>query len=210
MKKSVFTLVLAAFILTCYNVDAQRRYLRRTESKFGLGVKAGVNYASQSTTSPLSSFDVQNILRVNGGVYANFFFLDHFAVQSELLFSGKGLQWKDPYYDAKDLLSYIDLPVLIKYQPIKYLNIHAGPQIGYRLAATQKNLDNGQKTNILDYYKPIDLGLVFGVEANLPFRINLTVRYVMGLNTVYTGTENNEQWKNNFIQVSAGYRILGR
>jgi hypothetical protein len=210
MKKHIFFLVLISFALTCFSAEAQRKYLKRSEPDFGLGVKAGLNYANQSTSSQGTNIDVQSIIGINGGVYCNYFLFDFLAVQPEIMISGKGLHWKDQFYDAQDILTYIDMPILIKYQPIKMFNIHAGPQFGYRLSAWQKNLDNGQKTDIKDYYKNFDLGVAFGVEANLPFKINLTIRYVLGLSTVYNGTENNEQWKNNFFQVSAGYRILGK
>ena len=30
-----------------------------------------------------------------------------------------------------DLLTYIDVPVLLRYQIIDLLNVHAGPQTGY-------------------------------------------------------------------------------
>lgn len=211
MKKHILLLVLTSLVFTFSSADAQRKYLKKkSEPAFGLGVKAGINYASQSTSSGTTNVDVQSIIGLNGGVYCNYFFLDFLAVQPELMISGKGLHWKDQFYDAQDILTYLDMPILIRYQPIKLLNIHAGPEFGYRLSAMQKNLDDGQKTDIKDYYKKFDIGLAFGVEANLPFKVNVTFRYVLGLNTVYTGTENNEKWKNNFFQISLGYRILGK
>ena len=211
MKKHILILMLTSFLLfTFSSTDAQKKYHKKDDPTFGLGVKAGINYASQSTSSGAADVNVTSVLRMNGGVYANYFFFDFLAVQPELMLSGKGLHWKDQFSDAEDILTYIEMPILIKYQPVKMLNIHAGPEFGYRLNATQKNLDNGQKTDIKNYYSNFDIGLALGVEANLPFRINLTVRYVMGLNTVYTGTENNEKWKNNYFQISAGYRIFGK
>jgi hypothetical protein len=211
MKKHIFFLVLTTlFLFTFSSAEAQKKYNRKDDSNFGLGVKAGINYASQSTSSGAANVDVTSVIRMNGGVYVNYFFFDFLAVQPELMLSGKGLHWKDQFSNAEDILTYIDMPILIKYQPVKLLNIHAGPEFGYRLNATQKNLDNGQKTDIKDFYSNFDFGLAFGVEANLPFKVNLTFRYVLGLNTVYTGTENNEQWKNNYFQISAGYRIFGK
>jgi hypothetical protein len=210
MKKQVFFLVLASLLFAFWSADAQSRYLNKSEPKFGFGVKAGLNNATQSTKGGTVNVSVESITRINGGVYCNFFLFDFLAIQPELMVSGKGVHWKDQFSDAEDILTYIDMPILIKYQPVKLLNIHAGPEFGYRLNATQKNLDNGQKTDIKDYYSNFDIGLALGVEANLPFRVNLTFRYVLGLNTVYTGTENNEHWKNNYFQISAGYRIFGK
>jgi hypothetical protein len=210
MKKQVFLLLLISLIFSFSSANAQNRYFRKSQPIFGVGVKAGLNYSSQSTTGESANVDVESIIGINGGVYCNYFLLDHLAIQPELMISGKGTHWQDQFYDAKDILTYIDMPILIKYQPVKLLNVHAGPQIGYRLSAIQKNIDNGEKTDIKDYYKNFDLGLAFGVEANFPLNINLTIRYVLGLTTVTTNTGYIVPWKNNFFQISAGYRILGR
>ena len=210
MKKLSLLLTLTFLMISISSADAQSKYFHKAQPKLGVGVKAGLNDASQTTTGESANVDVESILGINGGAYCNYFLFDFLAIQPELMISGKGVHWKDQYYDAKDILTYIDLPVLIKYQPVKVFNIHAGPQFGYRLSAMQKSLETGEKTDIKNYYKDFDLGLAFGIEANLPFRINLTVRYVLGLNPATTDTEYIEPWKNNFFQISAGYRILGR
>lgn len=179
------------------------------QSKFGFGAKAGINISDQFTSATGENVNVKSILRFNGGLYCNYKFLDKVAIQPELLFSGKGSDWNDPDYDVKDLLTYIDIPVLIKYQVIKLLGVHAGPQFGYLLSAVQKNNENGETENIDDYYKKPDLGLVLGIEANLPYRINVTARYVLGLIGNTTDVEYYEPWLNRFFQFSVGFRIIG-
>lgn len=201
MKKYLCTAILA-FLLSILQINAQ--------SGIGFGIKAGVNISDQVTSGKGENVNVKSILRYNGGAYFNYFFLDKFAVQPELLISGKGSDWNDPEYNVKDLLTYIDLPVLIRYQALDILNIHAGPQIGYLLSANQKDLTTGDVYDIDDYYEKLDLGLVIGAEANLPFRINLTVRYVIGLIPATSDVEYIEPWLNNFFQISAGYRFKGK
>jgi Outer membrane protein beta-barrel domain len=210
MKKYLFFLVLITLISSFSSTQAQSKYRRKHQPKFGLGVKAGLNYASQSTPGGSDVVDVESIIRMNGGIYCNYFLLDFLAIQPELMVSGKGVHWKDQYYNANDVLTYIDMPILIKYQPVSLFNIHAGPDFGYRISAVQKNLDNGQKTDIKDYYKPFDLGAAVGIEVNLPFRVNLTIRYVLGLIPATTDSQYDQPWKNNFFQISAGYRIFGK
>ena len=211
MKKQLILILLTSLILSFSSAYGQSKYFRKSKPKFGVGVKAGVNYATQTTSEEAANLDVKSILGINGGVYANYFLFDFLAIQPELMLSGKGAHWSDYYDDAKDLLTYIDVPIFIKYQPIKLLNVHAGPEFGYRIRALQKNLKTGEKTDIKDYYRDFDLGLAFGVEANLPFKINLTIRYVLGLNPATTDSGYLiGPWKNNFFQLSAGYRILGR
>jgi len=202
MKKILFTLAVIFSVMTGTRVDAQ--------SDFGIGVKAGINISDQFTSGSGEFVNINGLMRFNGGAYFNYFFLDKLAVQPELLISGKGSDWDDPLVDVADLLTYIDLPVLLRYQVIDMLNIHAGPQAGLLISAKQKDNDSGETVNINDYYKKPDLGLVVGIEANLPARINLTVRYVTGLISVTTEDEYIDPWKNNFFQFSVGYRFVGR
>jgi hypothetical protein len=201
MKKLTNLLIVAFIISALLPLNAQ--------SKVGLGVKAGINISDQVTSGTGENVNVRSILRFHGGAYFTYFVLDKLAVQPELLFSGKGSDWDDPAYNVKDLLTYIDIPVLVRYQLIDLLNIHAGPQFGYLLSATQKDKSSGDVINIDEYYKKLDLGLVIGAEANLPYRINLTVRYVIGLIGTTTDVEYIEPWLNNFFQISVGFRIKG-
>jgi len=182
------------------------------QSKFGLGVKAGVNVSTQITTGEGLNVNVDNLMRLHGGIYGNIFLLNKLAIQPELILSGKGSYWNDPFFDdTKDLLTYIDIPVLLRFQPVKLLNIHAGPQFGYLISAMQEDVESSEKMKINEYYRNAELGFVIGVEGNLPFGINVTVRYIHGLSTVTAEDgEYIDPWKNQVFQVSLGYRILGK
>jgi hypothetical protein len=228
MKKQVFLLLLISLIFTFSSANAQSRqfkkqnpelctyenarssHFKKSQSEFGAGVKAGINYASQYTNSTPNNVDFKSIIGINAGAYCNYFLLDFLAIQPELMVSGKGSHWTNEYYDAKDNLTYIDLPILIRYQPVEQINIHAGPQMSYLVSAKQTDFGNDLKTNVMDYYYKFDFGVAFGVEANLPSKVNITIRYVLGLNTATTGALYTETWKNKYFQISLGYRILGR
>jgi hypothetical protein len=179
------------------------------QPQIGAGVKGGINLSTQSTTGEGEGIAVRQLFGYNAGVFANLFFMDNFAFQTELLVSSRGSDWDDPYYNVRDLLTYLDLPLLFKYQPIKYANIHIGPQFGYLLRAKQEDKDDGEITDIKEWYNPLDIGLVLGAEANLPFKMNFTVRYVFGLVSATNDVEYWEPWRNNFLQFSLGYRLMG-
>lgn len=201
MKKHVVLLIIGVIVFSLTDVYGQ------TEK--GFGIKAGINFSDQVTTETGEGVNVRSILRLHGGAYFNYYFLDKLAIQPELMISGKGSDWDDPYYNVRDLLTYIDIPVMVKYQVIKMVNINAGPQFGYLLKAMQKDNDSGDKENIKDYYKKPDFAFAIGAEANLPYRINLSIRYVIGLLDTTTDVEYIEPWRNNFFQISAGFRIMG-
>jgi hypothetical protein len=183
---------------------------KKTPPKLGYGIKAGVNVAGQSSSTGDINIDVKNILGINAGGYCNFFLFNFLGVQAEILISGKGAHWKDFYDNKKDLITYIDIPLLVKYQPARFINIHAGVQAGFRVKASQKDLETGSKVDIRDFYNFSDYGLVGGVEANLPNKINLSVRYIYGLTPATTDVQYVDPWKNNVIQCSVGYRFSGR
>jgi hypothetical protein len=228
MKKPVFLILLTSLIFTFSPSEAQSGHFKKTQSdlcgynksqlgpvkksqpKFGAGIKAGLNYSSQYIKGATNSVDFGYIFGFNAGAYCNYFILDYLAIQPELMVSTKGSKWKNQYYDAKYNLTYFDLPVLIKFQPVKLINIHAGPQLSYLLIATQKDFGSNTNTNVRGNYYKFDLGLALGVEANLPNRVNITIRYILGLNPATTGALYTETWYNKSFQVSLGYRILGR
>lgn len=200
MKKRLF-MALAVSLLAAVSLSAQ--------FQFGAGVKGGMNLATQSTTGEGEGVAVRQLIGYNGGVYGNLFISDMFGLQAELVVCTRGSDWDDVYYNVKDKLTYIDLPLLLKFQPIKYANVHVGPQFGYLLVAKQEDKNDGEIYDIMDWYNKLDVGLAFGAEANLPFRINFTVRYVLGLVSATNDVEYIDPWRNNFLQFSLGFRLIG-
>lgn len=199
MKKTLIFIVMA--VLVSPSLMAQ--------PSFGAGLKGGINFATQVTPGTGEGVAVQPLIGFHAGGYGNLFIYDFLGIQAELMVSTRGSDWDDIYYDVHDMLTYIDLPLLVKYQPIKYANIHVGPQFGYLLSARQKDDQTGDITNINDWYNKLDVGLAFGAEGNLPYRINVTVRYVLGLVSATNDVEYIEPWKNNFLQISLGFRLVG-
>ena len=200
MKKRLF-LVITVLLLFAVSSAAQ--------FQFGAGVKGGLNLSTQTTTGEGAGVAVRQLIGYNGGVYGNLFITDKFGFQAELAVCSRGSDWDDVYYNVKDKLTYIDLPLLFKFQPLKYANVHVGPSFGYLLSAKQEDKDDGEITDIRDWYNSLDVGLAFGAEANLPFRVNFTVRYVLGLVSATNDEEYIDPWRNNFLQFSLGFRLIG-
>lgn len=208
--KRIFLFFLSILIINSTVAVAQAKYYKRALPKFNYGIKAGINIANQSSHGNDTITDVKNISRFNIGGFCNYSFSKYFSVQPELIISGKGSHWEDPYDEMVDLPLYIDIPLLIKIQPVNYLSVVAGPQAGLRIRAMQKEVETGVKTNINGYYNFLDLGLVCGLEATLPNRVNLTVRYIIGLSSATTDQQYIDSWYNNVLQLSAGYILSGR
>jgi hypothetical protein len=178
----------------------------------GLGLKGGANFASQNTSSFLPSVEIStsNITGFVGGAYLNYFFGDKSAIQLELLYSQKGsvseiLQGGSSVQSNDNKLTYFDIPVLFRWQIIKFLNIHAGPQFSILTKAVTE--DGTTSEDIKDELKNSDFGLIIGAEANLPLRLNLTARYIYGLSNV--SEIEDLEIKNSTFQLTLGIRLIG-
>jgi len=213
MKKK-YSLVFIFFLVAHFFIlNGQTMYNRHFQAKFNFGIKAGVNVASQYSPGSNGVFEVKSILGFTGGGYFNYFFHRVLAFQTEISVSMKGSHWKELNYaqdEKKDILTYIDIPLLIRYQPLGYLNVHAGPQVSYLPRAMQYDYKTRLKSAVEDYYKSFDFSLVLGVEANLPKNIDLTVRYIRGLSSAYAPGGYYFKSYNNYIQFTAGYRFEKR
>lgn len=210
MKKMFCLLILVILISNLAVIEGQTRYLRRPPSKFGYGLKGGINLAWQLSPGNQANVVVKDIIGINAGGYCNYFITRKIALQGELLASTRGSHWKDFYNNMKDIITYVDMPLLFKYQPLKYLNLHAGPVLSGRINATQKDLDAKVNSEIKDYYKSFELSAAAGAELTLPAHINVSIRYVYGLTAATTKVEYVDPWYNNFVQFSVGYRFAGR
>jgi len=204
-------LVLLFTLLNNNNViEGQSKYFKRSEPKITFGIKTGINFADQSSPGNDGVFETKSLVLFHVGGYYSYRFSQYFIVQPELMLSGKGSNWSDIYDDKKDIITYIDLPVLIKYQPLKNFNVHLGLQPGYTLKVLQKDLKTGVSSDLSYAYNKFDFGLVGGIEAFLQPRLKLIVRYVRGL----TSATNDEYYDfkcfNNYFQFSVSYRLSGQ
>lgn len=162
------------------------------------GIKAGVNFANQKYEVDGFSFspDARTGFHVGGFVTA--MFSESLGLQPELIFNSVGAKMDDSSLN----MSYLSVPVLIRYQPIELLNIHVGPQFGFLMGAESEGDD------VKDAFKGLDLGAAFGAGIDLPAGIGFTARYVLGLSNIYDESDEGTI-KNNVFQISLSYRFGG-
>jgi hypothetical protein len=173
-------------------------------AEFGLGLKAGANFATQKASSSFQLPDFKTRTGFLGGGYVNFFFGETIGVQPEVLFSQKGAKIED--VDLVNNLTYVDVPILLRVHFLKILDIHAGPQFSFLANATQDG--DGGDENLKDKLKNSDVSLAFGAGVNLPLKLNLTARYVLGLTDI--SEIEDVEIKNSTFQLTLGFRIIGK
>ncbi len=211
--KRFFTL-LALSMLLCRTADAQKLDI-------DLGIKIGANFSN------IDGKYWQNGYKANllGGAFLGITGR-RLGGQIEGIFSQStyitGKDFNDMYHDilktGKDSIkegsfkvNYLSIPVLLNVRLFKSAMIQLGPQFSGVVSVNDKDdlvKDAGE------LFKGSWDGVV-GLWVNLPARLNIGVRYVIGLSNInkYDGKslssqEVDDAWKQKTIQVHIGYSIL--
>ncbi|SFT66932.1 Outer membrane protein beta-barrel domain-containing protein [Algoriphagus locisalis] len=160
------------------------------------GLRAGFSSANFSDfdSDPLSGFHAGAYYKIGAG------FL---AFEPGIQYSQKGytnLLNGSPSTD-KELLSYLDVPVLVRVNFLPFLNVFAGPQ-GSVLVSRNREFSDGSTESTTEPIRGYDISGVVGVGANLPLGLNAQVSYDIGFQSV---NYYNQDVKNNVLKISLGY-----
>jgi len=188
MKKLI---VLFVIVGASFNAFAQ--------VQVALGLKAGIN------VSKLNNDDVESssITGFHGGAFA-LFKLTAIGIQPELLFSQQGSKVEDLSGDPQDLkMSYMTIPVMIKFYLPGGFNLQAGPQFGFLNSAEFDGDD------IKDSFKSSDMSLNLGAAWDAPFGLVFDARYNIGLSDINDGDGVIVgDVKSGVFQFSVGYKLF--
>lgn len=184
-KIKLFAALFLTFGISATSVNAQTN----DSSNAQIGIKGGLNFSNMYT----EDVDDNNVLTsFNAGIYATIPITNFIAIQPEFLFSRKG---SELVYDnafatgtAKFKLNYIEVPVLLKVNLTKNLNVHAGPYFAYLIDGQVTNETNNGTFDFEDNFNnddfnKFDAGLSAGVGLDFE-SIGIGARYNYGLTTV--------------------------
>lgn len=177
----------------------------------GLGIKGGINIANQNV-SGLGDPETSSEIGFHGGVFVTFMFSEKLGIQPEILYSSQGSTIEFGSQEYIENLGYITLPVLLRYNINDMFSLHAGPQFGLLISAEGEDY-LGDTYDSMDSFKKSDIGLGFGAEADLPIKLGIGARYVLGLTDIVSD-EDGESWdgyefKNGTFQIYAKFRLMG-
>lgn len=158
-----------------------------------LGIKAGANFASISDVTGL-----KNKTGFQAGIFAGIGFTEKVGIQADLMYSQQGGEFKGGDFD----LTYINIPIVLKYYLIQGLNIQAGPQFGFVVDDKLSFGDINAKAKAKDF----DLSGVVGAGYDFPLGIRVDARYNFGLTDV--SSEEGFKGKNNVFSLALGYSFL--
>jgi hypothetical protein len=189
--------------------------------RFDLGLKGGLNFANVSASSSIAkNYDGRTGYHL--GAYA-MIKITKFAIQPEVIFSRQGQSFStQTASDLESSFDYFNVPIMIKFYLVGGLNIQAGPQFGFLSSAKGDVVDAANEVtkgkDLTEFVKESDVSLGVGAGWDLPFGLNITARYNIGLSDINKYTNNsiplqtsslgNAQAKNQVFQFSLGYRLI--
>lgn len=165
----------------------------------GIGVKAGANFSNVNWDEP--DISPESVTNFHFGGYLNLNLSDKFGITPEVLYSSQGSEIDGMKLD----MTYIAIPVMLRFKPINFLFLEAGPQFSF-LTNAEMSFD-GNVEDIKDQLKGNDFGLGFGAGVNLPLGFNVGARYVLGFSNINDISE--ESIENRTFQLYLGWTIFG-
>jgi hypothetical protein len=142
-------------------------------AQISYGVKGGLNVAN------IGGEDVDDNKAKLGfhlGGFVNVPVAERISVQPELVFSAQGAKFEG---DSKYNLDYLNVPVLARYTIPSGFFAETGPQLGFLVSAKAKN--DGDKTNVKDYFKKTDFSWALGVGYLMQSNMGVSARFNLGL-----------------------------
>lgn len=193
--KFLFALMTAILITGA----ASAQHGNAPDGHVSLGIKGGVNFYNIHNDNS-TSYDSK--IGFNLGLLGHIHIAKHFAIQPELEFSTQGAKFDVNNSTNKLNLNYINIPVLVQYMWDNGFRLQAGPQAGLLLSAKSKINDNN--VDIKSDFKPLDLGVSFGMGYIHPSTgIGIDVRYNLGLTNINKNSDVNST--NRGFQLSLFY-----
>jgi hypothetical protein len=186
MKKN---LSLLAFLIFASAAQAQ------------IGVRAGVGSTNFSNGDVQRAFT--SLIRPHFGAYYGIKVTEKLTVEPGLFYSGKGMTAvNDKNKEFTESLSYVDIPVLVRYALNEDFNVFAGPQVGFLLA--RKYTEESLKLTNTAVVGGYEIGGVFGVGYQLASGVNLQMSYDFGISPFkYFQADVN----NTVFKLSIGYTL---
>ncbi|SFD56417.1 Outer membrane protein beta-barrel domain-containing protein [Chitinophaga sp. CF118] len=171
---------------------------------FHYGLKASLLFSTIQGKGLKSSYPPG----FQGGAFAEWDLSKKWGIQPELLFTQatgrKGDDFTTYYVSASNTsssnklkLSYVTVPLLVRYSPIKELTFNVGAQYSYLFFANEDLLKYNR-----DAMKSSDIGAVAGVQVNVA-NVRFYGRYVLGLTNV-NDIDNRYTWKSQQIAFGVG------
>ena len=163
-------------------------------AQFKFGVGGGLNFASLSGDD---SDGFKSATGFNAGIMTEIKLPAVVGFEADVLFSTKGATFNFLSLSEDLKLSYMDVPVVIKFYTVKVLSLQVGAQYSMLMGADFAGSD------VKDNLKSSDLSAVIGFGVDVS-KLHFSLRYNYGLSTI---DDTGADLKNNVLMLTAGFWI---
>ncbi len=206
------------------------------QGNLGFGVKGGLNMAKLTFEDTDVDVDKGFKLGPTFGGFVTYNLNDKLAIQPELLYTVKGGSHEvsesvvgggyDVVWDGKDnlKLNWLDIPILVVFNPYDKIKIFAGPFLEVFLSGksdfevtltgtfegeTFSESESGSEDIESDEINSPGFGLIFGGAYMLANNLEIEARYALGLTSMINDEDEelDESMKNSGIQVLVNYYL---
>ncbi|WP_138484756.1 porin family protein [Dyadobacter bucti] len=166
---------------------------------FSIGPKAGLNISNYTG----GNIESDALMGYHLGGIVNYGFGNVFSIQPEVLFSTQGAKVQNNGTKSDFKISYVTIPVMLKFKSNGGFYVEFGPQVGFRSSS-----DIPDQT-INNFAKNLDLAAGAGIGYQSPIGLGVGVRYIAGLSKVgdFSGQNIDPDFKNSVIQASLFWAI---
>ncbi|WP_425391689.1 porin family protein [Ekhidna sp.] len=196
MKKSIITLFLSVLCLTGFGQAEPR---------------VGIKFGYSRTRGSASGDGTNNVEYSAGngasvGIFRDFKLGNSIGLESGLIFDHYQTNYFVPFVEAKDMFSYLSIPVILQFQTSSTFNINTGPQLGILVAAKAKS--GSQEEDVKEFTKGSMINWAVGIEFNTKANLDFGFRYLVGLTDINDAKDIiNATYKLNTLQVYLGCRL---
>lgn len=202
--KSILVLLFCCF---GYALSAQSYIPGSGKNRVSFGAKAGINLSNMNFNkgipAPLTPIESSWKSGFALGVFMEVPVYSNLYIQPEYLYSQ--VAGEDKSLAETYSMSYLSLPVLLKYKIFEKLAILVGPQFDLLIKAENNDSSN---SNITHNTEERSIFAVAGLEINLIERIRLGARYLNGFNHIGIGQRTDvKEFKYEMAQISVALKF---
>jgi len=207
-----FSLIIFIFSVSMLHAQDSDKDSRE---KFLFGLKVGLNNSNVWNVRD-QTFVATSKYGFAGGIFVGLPFSKTIGFQPELLISQKGFRASGVIlglpYSCINTTTFVDIPLLLQFKPIKFLTILIGPQYSNMIHKKSVYTYISDTVNIEQEFnneniRKNNLGFVFGVDFNIEYFV-ISGRYGWDLlNNHGEGKSSTPQYNNKWLQITLGLKI---
>ena len=178
----------------------------QTSTSPTFGIKGGLNLAKFSgNPNPNSDFTAG----FSAGLFSNVPIASGFSFEPSVEFSQKGSQFTTfGNAEVKTKISYIDLPLMAKYNVTPAFGVYAGPQVSFFVDQETKIVNDNGSTSTFEGDKSNYSKSLAGAKAGISYNFGsvlFNASYAADLQNLYKENTNNRDLKNQVINFGLAY-----